>query len=241
MTALPGAGAGAGAGRRRRAAGRDRGAFGRLVGDGFPPEAVTKSSAALGDHPQLLPAARLLQPDLLGARRPGRRPDRATAPPRRIARIDVETYQFAADMNEPDRSTLRGEVLAAPGGRRAGGSEATPAILLHRRPFTIRRSPRFVRGSMFGRARRCSALCRAQAGRVTVTLTMVAARPPAESARGDFQEPYRDEESGRSSANSPAWCSARPAWPGSRPSSVASTICPGSEDLVVALREDRGR
>ena len=173
-------------------------AFGQLVGDGFRPEAVTEelgqrweiarnyfrlraccnpTYAALDALEEILAE---LRPDLAG-----------------IERIDVATYRFAANMREPDPPnyfaakyslphaaaalTLRGHA-----GYHAFTDEVVrdPAIAALRRRVTVREDPELS-----------AQVPRLKPARVTVTLTdgrqMTRLR---ESARGDYQDPYTDDE-----------------------------------------------
>ena len=129
------AGAGPGPGRRGRTAERHRGGLrppGRRrlpsrSGDG-------RIGRALGDRAQLLPAARLLQPDLFGAGRAGRHPHRAPAAPRRDrahrrGHLPVRREHARAR----PRQLFRGQILAAPRGRRAGAARPRGLSRLHRR------------------------------------------------------------------------------------------------------------
>src|SRR5216117_2538740 len=173
-------------------------AFGQLVGDGFRPEAVTEE---LGQRWEIArnyfrlraccnPTYAAL--DALEEILAELRPD-----PAGIERIDVATYRFAANMSEPDPPnyfaakdslphaaaalTLRGHA-----GYHAFTDEAVrdPTIAALRRRVTVRDDPALNAG-----------VPRLKPARVTVTFTdgrqVTRLR---ESARGDFQDPYREDE-----------------------------------------------
>jgi 2-methylcitrate dehydratase PrpD len=114
-----------------------------------------------------------------------------------IERIDVETYRFAANMRNPDPlnyfaakyslpHAAAALVLRGHAGYHAFTEEAVkdPAIAAFRRKVTVREDPELS-----------VQVPRLKPARVTVTLTggrrITRLR---ESARGDFQDPYRDDE-----------------------------------------------
>jgi 2-methylcitrate dehydratase PrpD len=110
-------------------------AFGQLVGDGFRPEAVTEE---LGQRWEItrnyfrlraccnpIYSALDALEDILTEYRPL---------PENIARIDVATYRFAANMREPDPiQLLRGEVLAPARGGCADSPRERGVSRVHRR------------------------------------------------------------------------------------------------------------
>ena len=173
-------------------------ALGQLVGDGFRPEAVTED---LGQRWEItrnyfrlraccnpIYSALDALDDLLAEHKPR---------PEDIARVDVATYRFAAKMREPDPINsfaakyslphaaaaliLRGNV-----GYHAFTEEAVrdPAIAAIRRRVAVREDPALN-----------ASVPRLKPARVTITLAdgrrVTRLR---ESARGDFQEPYREDE-----------------------------------------------
>jgi 2-methylcitrate dehydratase PrpD len=173
-------------------------AFGQLVGDGFRPEALTE---ALGERWEItrnyfrlraccnpIYAALDALEEILSELRP--RPDD-------IERIEVETYRFAANMREPDPSNdfaakyslphaAAALVLRGTAGYHAFTEEAVrdPAIAALRRRITVREDPALS-----------VHVPRLKPARVTVTLTDGRrATRLRESARGDFQDPYREDE-----------------------------------------------
>jgi 2-methylcitrate dehydratase PrpD len=173
-------------------------AFGQLVGDGFRPEAVTEE---LGERWEItrnyfrlraccnpIYSALDALEDILAEYRPL---------PENIARVDVVTYRFAANMREPDPinyfaakyslpHAAAALILRGNAGYHAFTEEAVadPAIAALRRRVTVREDPALNAN-----------VPRLKPARVTVTLTdgrqVTRLR---ESARGDFQEPYREDE-----------------------------------------------
>jgi 2-methylcitrate dehydratase PrpD len=173
-------------------------AFSQLVGDGFRPDAVTEELGRRWEITRnyfrlraccnpIYSALDALE-DILTEHTPL---------PETIARVDVATYRFAANMREPDPINdfaaryslphaaaaliLRGNV-----GYHAFTDEAVrdPAIAAMRQRVAVREDPALNAG-----------VPRLKPARVTVTLTdgrqVTRLR---ESARGDFQEPYREDE-----------------------------------------------
>jgi 2-methylcitrate dehydratase PrpD len=173
-------------------------AFGQLVGDGFRPEAVTEE---LGQRWEItrnyfrlraccnpIYSALDALEDILTEHKPH---------PDSIARVEVATYRFAANMREPDpinafaaRYSLPHAAAAVILRRNAGYHAFTdevvrdPAIAAMRRRVTVREDPALS-----------ASVPRLKPARVTVTLTdgrqLTRLR---ESARGDFQDPYREDE-----------------------------------------------
>src|SRR5262245_19757662 len=173
-------------------------AFGQLVGDGFRPEAVTED---LGQRWEIarnyfrlraccnpIYSALDALEDILGEARPD---------PAAIERIDVATYRFAANMREPNPANYFAAKYSLPHAaavlvlRGNAGyhsfTDATvrdPAIAAFRRRVTVREDPALT-----------AAVPRLKPARVTVTFTdgreMTRLR---ESARGDYQDPYREDE-----------------------------------------------
>ena len=173
-------------------------AFGQLVGDGFRPEAVTEE---LGQRWEITrnyfrlraccnPVYSALDAleDILAEHRPS---------PDTIARVDVATYRFAANMREPDPINYFAAKYSLPHAAAAlvlrgnagyhAFTDATvrdPAIAAVRRRVTVREDPELSAG-----------VPRLKPARVTVTLTdgrqVTRLR---ESARGDYQDPYREDE-----------------------------------------------
>src|SRR5712691_1424718 len=173
-------------------------AFGQLVGDGFRPEAVTE---ALGQRWEIarnyfrlraccnpIYAALDALEEILTDLRPH---------PASIERIDVATYRFAANMREPDPinyfaakyslpHAAAALVLRGHAGYHAFTEEAVrdPAIAAFRRRVHVREDPDLN-----------AHVPRLKPARVTVTFTdgreVTRLR---ESARGDFQDPYREDE-----------------------------------------------
>ena len=173
-------------------------AFGQLVGDGFRPAAVTEE---LGQRWEItrnyfrlraccnpIYSALDALEDLLAEHRPR---------PEDIARVEVATYRFAANMREPDPSNsfaaryslphaAAAVILRGTTGYRAFTEETVrdPALAALRRRVTVREDPALN-----------AAVPRLKPARVTVTLTdgrqLTRLR---ESARGDFQEPYGEDE-----------------------------------------------
>jgi 2-methylcitrate dehydratase PrpD len=173
-------------------------AFGQLVGDGFRPEAVTEE---LGQRWEItrnyfrlraccnpIYSALDALEDLLAEHRP---------PPDRIAAVDVETYRFAANMRASDpvnafaaRYSLphaaAAVILRGSAGYHAFTEETVrdPAIAALRRRVTVRADPALD-----------ASVPRLKPARVTITFTdgrrVTRLR---ESARGDFQEPYGEDD-----------------------------------------------
>src|SRR5262244_3863480 len=173
-------------------------AFGQLVGDGFRPEAVTEE---LGQRWEItrnyfrlraccnpIYSALDALEDILTEH---------TLLPETIAQVDVATYRFAASMREPDPINYFAAKYSLPHAaaalilRRNAGYHAfteeavrEPAIATIRRRVAVRED-----------LARNEHVPRLKPARVTVTLTdgrqITRLR---ESARGDFQEPYREDE-----------------------------------------------
>lgn len=173
-------------------------AFGQLVGDGFRPEAVTE---ALGQRWEIahnyfrlraccspIYAALDALENILTELRPS---------PDSIERIDVATYRFAANMQNPDPvnyfaakyslpHAAAALVLRGNAGYHAFTEDAVrdPAIAAFRRRVHVREDPDLS-----------AHVPRLKPARVTVTFTdgrqVTRLR---ESARGDFQDPYGEEE-----------------------------------------------
>jgi 2-methylcitrate dehydratase PrpD len=173
-------------------------AFAQLVGDGFRPEAVTEE---LGQRWEITrnyfrlraccnPTYAAL--DALEAilAEEKRRPDD-------IARVDVATYRFAANMRAPDPinyfaakyslpHAAAALILRGNAGYHAFTEETVrdPAIAALRRRVTVREDPALNAGVL-----------RLKPARVTVTFTDGRqVTRLKESARGDFQDPYREDE-----------------------------------------------
>ena len=173
-------------------------AFGQLVGDGFRPEVVTDE---LGQRWEItrnyfrlraccnpIYSALDALEEILAEHRPR---------PEDIARVDVATYRFAANMREPNPSNYFAAKYSLPhaaaalivrgnAGYHTFTDEAVrdPAIAAVRRKVSVREDPALNAG-----------VPRLKPARVTVTFTdghqVTRLR---ESARGDFQEPYREDE-----------------------------------------------
>ena len=173
-------------------------ALAQLVGDGFRPEAVTEE---LGQRWEITrnyfrlraccnPVYSALDAleDILTEHQPS-----ADS----IARIDVATYRFAANMRNPDPinyfaakyslpHAAAALILRGNAGYHAFTEEAVrdPAIAALRRRVTVREDPALN-----------ASVPRLKPARVTVTFTdgrqVTRLR---ESARGDFQDPYREDE-----------------------------------------------
>jgi 2-methylcitrate dehydratase PrpD len=173
-------------------------AFAQLVGDGFRPEAVTEE---LGRRWEItrnyfrlraccnpIYAALDALEDILAEHRP--RPDS-------IARVDVATYRFAANMREADPGNdfaakyslphaVGALIVRGDAGYHAFTADAVrdPAIVAIRRRVTVREDPELN-----------THVPRLKPARVTVMFTdgrqVTRLR---ESARGDFQDPYREDE-----------------------------------------------
>jgi len=172
--------------------------FGRLVGDGFQPEAVTEE---LGGRWEIarnyfrlraccnpIYAALDALEDILTELRPE---------PATIERIDVATYRFAANMREPNPTNYFAAkyslphaaaalVLRGHAGYHAFTDDAVrdPAVAAFRQRVTVREDPDLS-----------ASVPRLKPARVTVTFTggrqVTRTR---ESARGDYQDPYREDE-----------------------------------------------
>ena len=238
------AGAGAGAGRRRpHSPTPSRRPSRQLVGDGFRPEAVTDE---LGERWEItrnyfrlraccnpIYSALDALEDILAELRP--RPDS-------IERIDVATYRFAANMREPDPvnyfaakyslpHAAAALVLRGNAGYHAFTDEAVrdPAIAAFRRRVDVREDPELS-----------AQVPRLKPARVTVTFTdgrqVTRLR---ESARGDFQDPYGEDEV-RAKFRELAGVVLSPAGV-ARVEALVDRLddLPRLGDLVVALREDR--
>ena len=173
-------------------------AFGQLVGDGFRPEAVTEE---LGQRWEIarnyfrlraccnpIYSALDALEDILGEVRPD---------PAAIERIDVATYRFAANMREANPANYFAAKYSLPHAAAAlvlhghAGYHAftdaavrDPAIAAMRRRVTVREDPEL------------SALVpRLKPARVTVILADGRrATRRRDSARGDYQDPYREDE-----------------------------------------------
>jgi len=172
--------------------------LGRLVGDGFRSDAVTEE---LGRRWEItrnyfrlraccnpIYAALDALEDILAEARPE---------PASIAGIDVATYRFAANMREPNPvnsfaakyslpHAAAALVMRGHAGYHAFTEEMVrdPAIAAFRRRVTVREDPALT-----------ASVPRLKPARVTVTLTdgrqITRLR---ESARGDYQDPYREDE-----------------------------------------------
>ena len=173
-------------------------ALGQLVGDGFRPEVVTEELGQRWEITQnyfrlraccnpVYSALDALE-DILREHTPR---------PEHIARIEVATYRFAANMREPApinsfaaRYSLphaaAALIVRGNAGYHAFTEEALqdPAIAAMRGKVTVREDPALNAG-----------VPRLKPARVTVTLSdgreVTRLR---ESARGDFQEPYREDD-----------------------------------------------
>src|SRR5919109_2159454 len=173
-------------------------AFAQLVGDGFRPEAVTEE---LGQRWEItrnyfrlraccnpIYSALDALEDILAEHKPL---------PENIARVEVATYRFAANMREPDPinyfaakyslpHAAAALILRGNAGYHAFTEEAVadPAIAAFRRRVTVREDPALNVD-----------VPRLKPARVTVTFTdgrrITRLR---DSARGDFQDPYREDE-----------------------------------------------
>src|SRR5438034_3576276 len=172
--------------------------FGQLVGDGFRPEAVTEE---LGQRWEIarnyfrlraccnpIYAALDALEDILTEHKPL---------PESIARVDVATYRFAANMREPNPinyfaakyslpHAAAALVLRGNAGYHAFTDDVVrdPAIGAFRRRVTVREDPELS-----------AQVPRLKPARVTVTFTdgrqVTRLR---ESARGDYQDPYGEGE-----------------------------------------------
>jgi len=218
--------------------------FARLVGDGFQPEAVTEE---LGQRWEIarnyfrlraccnpIYAALDALEDILAELRPE---------PGAIERIDVATYAFAANMREPEPANYFAAKYSLPHAAAAlvlrghAGYHAftddvvrDPAIAALRRRVTVREDPVLS-----------AAVPRLKPARVTVTLTDGRQLTRlSESARGDYQDPYREEEiraKFRELAGVVLGASGV-----ARVEGLVDRLdgLPRLGDLVAALREDRG-
>ena len=172
--------------------------FGRLVGDGFQPDAVTEE---LGGRWEIarnyfrlraccnpIYAALDALEDILTDLRPE---------PGTIERIDVATYRFAANMREPNPinyfaakyslpHAAAALVLRGHAGYHAFTDDVVrdPAIAAFRQRVTVREDPDLS-----------ASVPRLKPARVTVTFAggrqVTRTR---QSARGDYQDPYREDE-----------------------------------------------
>jgi 2-methylcitrate dehydratase PrpD len=220
-------------------------AFAHLVGDGFRPEAVTEQ---LGERWEIarnyfrlraccnpIYSALDALEDILTEHRPT---------PDSIERIEVATYRFAANMREPDPVNYFAAKYSLPHAAAAlvlrghAGYHAftdavvrDPAIAAFRRRVHVREDPALS-----------AQVPRLKPARVTVTLTdgrqLTRLR---ESARGDFQDPYGEEEV-RVKFRELAGVLLNPAGV-ARVEALVDRLdaLPRLGDLLVALREDRGR
>jgi 2-methylcitrate dehydratase PrpD len=173
-------------------------AFGQLVGDGFRPEPVTEELGRRWEITRnyfrlraccnpIYSALDALE-DILTEHKPV---------PEDIARVDVATYRFAANMREPDPinyfaakyslpHAAAALILRGNAGYHAFTEDAVrdPAFAAVRRKVAVREDPALN-----------ASVPRLKPARVTVTFTdgrqVTRLR---ESARGDFQEPYREDE-----------------------------------------------
>ena len=219
-------------------------AFGQLVGDGFRPEVVTEE---LGHRWEIarnyfrlraccnpIYSALDALEDILTAARPD---------PARIERIEVATYRFAANMRQPDpvnsfaaRYSLphaaAALVLRGSAGYHAFTDDAVrdPAIVAMRRKIEVREDPTLN-----------ADVPRLKPARVTVTFTDGRQETRLrESARGDFQEPYRESD-----VRAKFWELAGIVLSGSGVAQLESLVdrlddLPRFHDLVVELRDDPG-
>jgi 2-methylcitrate dehydratase PrpD len=219
-------------------------ALGQLVGDGFRPDAVTE---AMGQRWEItrnyfrlraccnpIYAALDALEEILAELRP--RPDE-------IERIEVATYRFAANMRNPDPTNYFAAkyslphaaaalVLRGTAGYRAFTDETVsdPAIAAFRRRITVREDPELS-----------AHVPRLKPARVTVTLTDGRrATRLRESARGDFQDPYGEDEI-RAKFRELAGVVLSPNGV-TRIESLVGRLdeLPHLGELVGALREDRG-
>jgi len=173
-------------------------AFGQLVGDGFRAEAVTEE---LGQRWEIARNYFRLRAccnpiysalDALEEILAEIRPD-----PAAVERIEVATYRFAANMREPDPQNYFAAkyslphaaaalVLKGHAGYHAFTDEAVrdPAMAALRRRVTVREDPDLN-----------AQVPRLKPARVTVTFTDGRrVSRLRESARGDHQDPYREDE-----------------------------------------------
>src|SRR6266404_3726811 len=218
--------------------------FGHLVGDGFQAAAVTEE---LGSRWEIarnyfrlraccnpIYAALDALEDILAELRPR---------PEMIERIEVATYRFAANMREPDPvnyfaakyslpHAAAALVLRGNAGYHAFTEDVVrdPAIAALRRRVTVREDPELS-----------AQVPRLKPARVTVTFTdgrqVTRLR---ESARGDYQDPYREGEV-RSKCRELAGLVLSPAGVARLEDTVDRLDdLPRLVDLVEPLREDRG-
>jgi len=219
--------------------------FGRLVGDGFQPEAVTEE---LGGRWEIarnyfrlraccnpIYAALDALEDILTDLRPE---------PATIERIDVATYRFAANMREPNPinyfaakyslpHAAAALVLRGHAGYHAFTDDVVrdPAIAAFRQRITVREDPDLS-----------ASVPRLKPARVTVTFTggrqVTRTR---ESARGDYQDPYREDEI-RAKFRELAGVVLSPEGV-ARTEQIVDRLddLPRLGSLVEALQEDRGR
>src|SRR5262244_551284 len=219
-------------------------AFGQLVGDGFRPEPVTEELGQRWEITRnyfrlraccnpIYPALDALE-DILGELRP---------PPETIERIDVATYAFAANMREPEPANYFAAKYSLPHAAAAlvlrghAGYHAftddvvrDPAIAALRRRVTVREDPVLS-----------ASVPRLKPARVTVTLTDGRQLTRlSESARGDYQDPYREDEI-RAKFRELAGVVLSAAGV-ARVEGLVDRLdsLPRLGDLVAALREDRG-
>jgi 2-methylcitrate dehydratase PrpD len=219
-------------------------AFGRLVGDGFRPDALTEQ---LGERWEIarnyfrlraccnpIYAALDALEDILTELRPR---------PETIERIEVATYRFAANMREPDPvnyfaakyslpHAAAALVLRGHAGYHAFTQDAVrdPAMAAFRRRVTVREDPDLN-----------AQVPRLKPARVTVSFTdgrqVTRLR---ESARGDFNDPYGEEEI-RNKFRELAGVVLSPAGVAGLETLVDRLDdLPRLADLVVAMREVRG-
>ena len=218
--------------------------FTELVGDGFRPEAVTEE---LGRRWEIarnyfrlraccnpIYAALDALEDILAELRPH---------PGAIERIDVATYAFAANMREPEPANYFAAKYSLPHAAAAlvlrghAGYHAftddvvrDPAIAALRRRVAVREDPELS-----------ASVPRLKPARVTLTLTdgrqVTRLR---ESARGDYQDPYREDEI-RAKFRELAGVVLSAAGV-ARVEELVDRLdgLPRLGDLVAALREDRG-
>ena len=219
-------------------------ALGQLVGDGFRPEAVTE---AMGQRWEItrnyfrlraccnpIYSALDALEEILNELRPR---------PEEIKRIEVETYRFAANMRNPEpRNYFAAKyslphaaaalVLRGTAGYRAFTDETVsdPAIAAFRHRIAVREDPELS-----------AQVPRLKPARVTVTLTDGRhATRLRESARGDFQDPYGEDEI-RAKFRELAGVVLSPNGVARIESLVARLDeLPHLGELVGALREDRG-
>jgi len=219
-------------------------AFGQLVGDGFRPDAlgedlgrrweIARNYFRLRACCNPIYAALDALEDILTELRPD---------PASIERIEVETYRFAANMRDPDPANYFAAkyslphaaaalVLRGTAGYHAFTDEAVrdPAIAAFRRRVAVREDPDL------------SALVpRLKPARVTVTFTD--GRQVArlrESARGDYQDPYGEDEVRSKFRELAGLVLSDPGR--ARVEALVDRLdeLPRLGDLVDALREDRG-